>query len=101
MKKYRLSPAAEGDLDDIWNYTAIEWSADQADRYISHLFDAFARLGDHPGIGQLKDDIKPGYRRFKCAHHLVFYVLTDEGPVNIARILHEKSDALRHLDPSE
>ena len=32
MAEYRLSPAAERDLEDIWTYTVEHWGADQADR---------------------------------------------------------------------
>lgn len=34
MAEYRLSPAAERDLEGIWTYTAQQWGAKQADQYI-------------------------------------------------------------------
>ncbi|TWF57267.1 ParE-like toxin of type II ParDE toxin-antitoxin system [Neorhizobium alkalisoli] len=52
MTGYRLSPAAEADLDDIWAYTATNWSRDQANGYVSNLFDMFIVLGDSPDLGQ-------------------------------------------------
>jgi toxin ParE1/3/4 len=33
MAEYRLSPAAERDLESIWKYTLGEWGLEQADRY--------------------------------------------------------------------
>jgi toxin ParE1/3/4 len=33
MAEYRLSPAAERDLEGIWKYTRREWGLDQAERY--------------------------------------------------------------------
>ena len=32
--RYRLSPAAEADLENIWDFTAQQWSPDQAESYI-------------------------------------------------------------------
>jgi ParE toxin of type II toxin-antitoxin system, parDE len=34
MAEYRLSPAAERDLEGIWSYTNREWGQAQADLYI-------------------------------------------------------------------
>lgn len=100
MMTYRLSPAAEADLDDIWIYTVRKWSADQGDSYISSLFDAFAKLGQNPGMGRRVDTLMAGYRQFRCGHHLIFYVEAHEGKIEVIRVLHEKVDALRHLGSS-
>jgi len=37
MADFRLTPAAEGDLEAIWTYTLHQWSAEQADRYMDTL----------------------------------------------------------------
>jgi toxin ParE1/3/4 len=101
MKVYRLSPAAEADLDDIWAYTAESWSPEQAEIYVSRLFAAFVKIGQNPGLGQKADWIIPGYRRFRCGHHLIFYVTAGADPANVVRILHEKVDVVRHLREKE
>ncbi len=51
--RYRLSPLAETDLEDIWLYTLETWSLEQADRYLRTLFSAFADLaiGRNTGRG--------------------------------------------------
>lgn len=98
MKVYRLSPAAEADLDDIWIYTATTWSTEQAEIYISHLFDTFVLLGNNQGLGHPVDSVLSGYRHLRCDHHLIFYVSADDGQIEIVRILHEKVDIHRHLD---
>ena len=41
MAEYRLTPAAEHDLEAIWTYTAQQWGVMQADRYIDFLTAAF------------------------------------------------------------
>jgi len=37
MVEYRLTPAAEQDLEIIWTHTLQQWGTGQADRYIDIL----------------------------------------------------------------
>lgn len=48
MAEYRLSPAAERELEGIWTYTAQQWGAKQADQYIDILTTTFSDLAKHP-----------------------------------------------------
>lgn len=99
MSGYRLRPSAEADMEAIWEYTCRAWPADQADRYIDDLFDAFELLGGSLGLGQeaFAVAVAAGYRRLRVGHHLVLYRSAGEGTVDIVRVLHEKSDVVRHL----
>ncbi|SMC92195.1 type II toxin-antitoxin system RelE/ParE family toxin [Rhizobium sp. RU36D] len=97
MKFYRLSPLAEADIEQIWRYTFENWSSAQADRYIDDLFDAFELLADNPSMAQRGHGVTAGYRRYRVGHHLIFYKPAAGKGVEIIRILHEKSDMLRHL----
>ena len=49
MNRYVLSPAADQDLADIWDYIAAD-SIAAADRWIGKLFDAFESLAQHPNL---------------------------------------------------
>ncbi len=62
MRRYRLSPAAERDMAEIWLYSARKWGMDRADGYIHALTEAMALTADDPLIGVSCDDIRPGYR---------------------------------------
>ena len=97
MKRYRLSPLVEADLEQIWYYTFETWSPLQADRYIDDIFDALELLGDNPRMGPTVSGIVSQYRRYRVGHHLVFYQPGKLEGVEVIRILHEKSDVLRHL----
>jgi len=44
MTGYLLSPAAQADLEQIWEYTARNWGEDQAARYILGIRDACRAL---------------------------------------------------------
>jgi toxin ParE1/3/4 len=46
MADYRLTPAAERDLEGIWAYTCERWSVAQAERYTDELTGAFAELAE-------------------------------------------------------
>ena len=56
MSSYVLSVEAELDLEEIWDYIALD-SFDAADRWIEELFDALERLARTPRIGHKREDL--------------------------------------------
>jgi toxin ParE1/3/4 len=96
MAEYRLSPAAEHDLENIWLYTYRQWSVQQADHYIDTLVAAFAQLADSPLIAASCDHIRPDYRRHNVERHMIYFRITSYG-IAVIRVLHDRMDALRHL----
>ena len=56
MSGYILGKAVEFDLDEIWEYIAAD-NIDAAVRWIGKLFDAFAALGQTPGMGHRREDL--------------------------------------------
>ena len=93
--KYRLIPAAEDDLVDIWKYTAKKWGREQAARYHHQLETCFDRIA--PGRISAKSiaGIPKNLRSVRCQHHYVFFIPGD--PVIVIAILHEKMDFLSRL----
>jgi toxin ParE1/3/4 len=96
MAEYRLSPAAERDLEGIWKYTRREWSLEQAERYTDLLSAAFQVLAEVPKSAPACDHIRSGYRRRNVERHMIYFRITDYG-IAIIRILHERMDAPHHL----
>ena len=92
MAEYRLTPAAEHDLESIWRYSARQWGVAQAERYIDFLTTAFAELADSPGTAPACDPIRPGYRRWGVEQHMIYYRATDCG-IAVVRVLHGRMDA--------
>jgi plasmid stabilization system protein ParE len=43
----RVQEAASHRLDEIYRYTSDRWGEDQAERYITGLFEAFQRIETH------------------------------------------------------
>ncbi len=102
MNRYVLTPAARADLDQIWDYTADRWDADQAEKYLREVQRAIERVVDNPGIGRSCDEVRPGYRKHVVGTHTLYYRVVQHvdtvGVIDVVRILHQRMDVDRHLD---
>ncbi len=98
MAEYRLTPRAEGDLEEIWRYTSEQWSTEQAEKYLEALVDAMELLADDPSRGRSAETVRPGYLRRNVAAHVIFYKRAKYGVV-IIRVLHGRMDFKSHFDP--
>lgn len=97
MSRYLLSPAAQADLEQIWDYTHDRWGIDQAEEYLRDLQHAIERAAANLRIGRAFDDIRPGYRKLASGSHTLFYRVTAEGVIDVVRVLHQRMDVDRHL----
>ncbi len=95
--RYLLSPAAQADLEQIWDYTHDRWGVDQAEDYLRELQRVINRIAANPRIGRACDEIRPGYRKLAAGSHTLFYRVTAEDLIDIVRILHQRMDVDRHL----
>ena len=50
---YVLSPMAEADLEEIWIYTAQEWSAQQAEIHTNDIINGFEDIAAGKKVGGL------------------------------------------------
>ena len=91
-----ISPAAEAEIAEIWDYTASEYGLDAADDYVSDLDRVMVRLLDYPLMGTDCSEVRKGYRRIRAGSHMIYYVPTDDG-IQIMRVMHVRRDAKRHL----
>lgn len=90
---YKISEAANQDLEAIWLYTFENWSLEQADRYFNLIVDAIELLAKNPESGTDYGNIRKGYFRARIKAHFIFYKLNKkEGAIEIIRILHQKMD---------
>lgn len=94
--RFVLSPRAETDLDEIWDYTADRWGLDQAETYTRDIWQRIEAVAQRPAMGQDASDIRAGYYKISCGSHVLFYRLIADG-VDIVRILHERMDFERHI----
>lgn len=87
----RIQEAASWRLDEIYRYTRERWGAQQADRYITGLFEAFERIESH---GLLSKPVPAefgvqGYF-FRYERHFVYWRRLSNDDIGIVTILHER-----------
>lgn len=97
MTGYLLSPAAQADLSEIWDYSARNWGREQANRYVLRIREACEALAEGRRQGRAIDDIRPGYRKLAVQSHVLFYRLTEAGLIDVVRILHQRMDMASRL----
>ncbi len=89
--RYRLSPRALADLDDIWRYSAETWSIKRADGYIDELARVFETIASMPSLARERLEFAPPVRiHVHESHLLVYTVATDH--VAIVRLLGGRQD---------
>jgi len=93
---YILSPRAQLDLDEIWNYTERHWGIDQAETYIRQLWQDIEAVAAKPAIGRPCPEVRAGYYKFRSGSHVLFFRLSKSG-IDVVRILHARMDFGRHL----
>lgn len=97
---YRLTPAAQNDLENIWLYTMRTWSIKQADRYTDILQDTFERLLFMPEMARERPEFAPPVRVHPSAQHLIVYHV-ERNHLVILRVLGAGQDwplILRSID---
>ena len=91
MAAVRIQAAASHRLDEIYRYTRDRWGVEQADRYITGLFEAFDKIGTHavasrPVPAEFGVD---GYC-FRYERHFVYWRRLSNGDIGIVTILRER-----------
>jgi toxin ParE1/3/4 len=92
MANYRLSKKAIFDLKSIWEYTFERWSENQADKYYQMLIECFDEVSSNPKSGKSYSIVFDDLKGYKAGRHVIFYIETEEGFIDILRILHERMD---------
>lgn len=90
--EYIISEKALEDLNNIWIYTAENWSKEQADRYYNLIVDEIEFFAQHFETAKDFSLVRKDYRYSKVKSHLIFFKINDIGAVEVVRILHEKMD---------
>lgn len=87
----RVQQAASHRLDDIYRYSLERWGEAQADRYVTALFDAFARIGTHGVISRpIPAEFGVDGCVFRYEKHFVYWRRLSNGDIGVVTILHER-----------
>jgi toxin ParE1/3/4 len=84
--QYRLSPQALDDLEEVWRYTAEQWSIAQAERYVDELVQTFSHIAAMPLLARERKEITPPVRIHINGNHLIVYRIESDH-IAIIRIL--------------
>lgn len=93
---WKIRPAAQDDLSEIWRQGSAIWGADQADRYADTLFSLFDMLAEFPEMARERPEFAPPVRMHPSGAHVVIYCSEGQG-VEIIRILHAHQNLSAYL----
>ena len=98
MSGYLLGSFADQQLDEIYDYTAIQWGEDQADRYIEFRFQYFSDVSAKNVIWRAVP-AQFGVEGYfgKCAHHFIYWKVLADGDVGFVAILHERMHQIEQI----
>ena len=87
----RVQDAAAHRLDEIFRYTRDHWGAEQAERYITGMFEAFERIADH-GVASRPVPAEFGVEGFffRYERHFVYWRKLNNGDIGIVTVLHAR-----------
>lgn len=88
---YILSPEADDDLDQIFDYTEKEFGYKQAVIYLSECEIQFNKLANNPTIGRERPEIRPELYSFPYQSHIIFYRIMQDH-IRIVRVIHGSRD---------
>ena len=96
MTEYRLSKAAEQDLEEIYTYSFREFGERRADAYFLSLDNCFEQLAVQPRLGVDVSGVRKDYFRFVHQRHSIYFRQSSAG-IPIIRILGPGMSAERNL----
>ncbi len=97
MTGFRLSERAFASLEAIGIYTEKQWGLAQRDKYLEALDGRFFDLARSPLLGRPRNEVKEGLHSFQEGKHVIFYLI-GTGEILIVDIVHERADAVSHME---
>jgi toxin ParE1/3/4 len=97
MSDYIISEKAIEDINKIWNYTAENWSLEQADRYYNLIYDEIEYIVRNFELASDFSKIRKSYKYSKVKSHLIFFKKDKNNEIEIVRVLHERMDIENRL----
>jgi plasmid stabilization system protein ParE len=94
----RVQEAASHRLNEIYRYTRDQWGADQAEAYITGLFEAFGKIASHGVMSRpVPADFGVEGFFFRYKRHIVYWRKLGNGDIGIVTILHERMHQIDRL----
>ena len=97
MSEYIISEKALEDINNIWIYTAENWSVKQADRYYNLIIDEIEYIVRNLDMARDFGKIRKSYRYSKVKSLLIFFKKDKTNEIEVVRVLHERMDIENRL----
>lgn len=91
ISPFVLTPAADQDLNQIWEYIAAD-SVAAANRVLDAIEATFERLAASPALGHFREDLADKRHRFDSVYSYLIVYRWETKPVQIIRVLHGARD---------
>lgn len=89
MSDFLLHPEALADLDEIWEFIAVD-NLDAADRVLEEIREAIRALVPFPQMGHVRPDLTSRPLRFHPVRSFLIAYAPDEDPLIIIAVLHSR-----------
>ncbi|WP_016990512.1 type II toxin-antitoxin system RelE/ParE family toxin [Flavobacterium sp. ACAM 123] len=97
MSAYIISEKALEDINNIWIYTAENWSVEQADRYYNLIIDEIEYIVANFEMARDSENIRKSYKYSKVKSHLIFFKKDKKNEIEVVRVLYERMDIENRL----
>ncbi len=96
MATILVTPLAQEDLGDIWDYVA-ESGIERADKLLDLIYEKCQRLAEYPEMGRVRHELLIDLRSFTVGNYVIFYQPIDGG-IEVLRVLYGARDIHRVFD---
>ena len=97
MKPFVLTPRAERDLNQIWDYIAAD-NLRAANRVLKALESAMRKLAQNPLLGHWREDLADKRHRFHLVYSYLIVYRYESKPLQVIRVLHAARDVQNLID---
>jgi plasmid stabilization system protein ParE len=87
MKRFILTPSAERDVSEIWDYISVD-NTEAADRVLAALESAMVKVAKNPGVGHWREELADKRHRFLLVYSYLIVYRYEAKPLQIVRVLH-------------
>jgi len=91
MKPFILTPLAEQDVSEIWDYIADD-SIEAADKVLDALERAMLRVSESPGIGHWREELVDRRHKFLLVYSYLIVYRHETQPLQVIRVLNAARD---------
>ncbi len=92
MAKFSFTNRALDDLLEIWDYTVVNCSENQAEKYYNLIIASCIDLANNPQLGKSYNIVSQNLLGYKCGEHIIFFQEIVKNEIEIARVLYGMMD---------